>query len=118
MKLLLIITIFLASFITDKRSTNPVDLSCTISSDKTIYKVGELPKFTVEIINSSKNDIYLIGSLDGSDVRWRFPYCYYTIERPSPDTARLERCRNMNTLRIIDFKLVKAGQKFNPYEKH
>jgi hypothetical protein len=103
-------------FTTEKSLTTPAKLSCALASDRTVYKVGELPKFTVNIFNNSKDEIYLIGSLDGSAVKWRFPYCYYTIDRPKPDTTRLQRCGNMNTLRVADFKLVKAEQKFNPYE--
>jgi hypothetical protein len=116
MKPLIFIAFLLTAFTTEKSLTSSAELSCVLTSDKKVYKVGELPKFTVDISNNSNSDIYLIGSLDGSDVKWRFPYCYYTIDRPKPDTTRLQRCGNMNTLRVADFKLVKAGQKFNPYE--
>ncbi len=114
--LLLFIGFLLSAFIHKSNLTTSVDLSCLLKSDKTVYKVGELPKFTVEISNNSKDDIYLIGSLDGSDVKWRFPYCYYSIDKPRPVITQLVRCGNMNTLRVADFKLVKVGQKFNPYE--
>ena len=80
-----------------------------LTSDKEVYKVGELPKLTVKIYNDSKEDIYLIGSLDGSDVKWRFPYCYYSIDRPKSVQTKLQRCGNMNTLRLHDFKLIHAG---------
>ena len=106
----------LTAFATERSLTNSANLKCILTSDKSVYKVGELPKFKVDILNNSKEDIYLIGSLDGSDVKWRFPYCYYSIDRPKPDTTRLARCGNMNTLRVADFKLVKAGEKFDPYE--
>lgn len=116
MKPLIFIALFFTAFTTKKSLTNSNELSCVLTSDKAVYKVGELPKLTVEISNNSKDDIYLIGALDGSDIKWRFPYCYYTIDKPKPDTPRLQRCGNMNTLRIADFKLIKAGQRFNPYE--
>jgi len=116
MRCLLFIALLLAAFTTENNVTGSAGLSCVLTSDKHVYKVGELPKFAVEISNSSKDDIYLIGSLDGSDVEWRFPHCYYSIERPKPDTTRLARCRTLNPLRVADFKLVKAGGKFNPYE--
>jgi len=92
-------------------------LTCTLKSGKTQYRIGELPDLAVEITNNTGKDIYLIGSLDASDMKWRMPYCYFTIEKPKPDTMRLfGRCGNMNTLRTEDFVLVKAGQKFSPYQ--
>jgi len=91
-------------------------IKCILTSDKDVYKIGEIPKLTVKIYNETKNDIYLIGSLDGSDVNWRFPHCYYSINRPKPNKTEFQRCGNMNILRIEDFKVVKAGQVFNPYE--
>ena len=92
-------------------------IKCILTSDKNIYKIGEIPKLTVKIYNETKNDIYLIGSLYGSDVNWRFPHCYYSIHKPKPNKTEFQRCGNMNILRIEDFKVVKAGQVFNPYEK-
>lgn len=94
----------------------PAALKCELSSDKKVYKKGELPKLTVKIINDSEQDIYLIGSLDGSDVQWRFPYCYYSITGPRPKNTAQGRCGNMNTLRVKDFKSVKAGETFDTYE--
>src|SRR5688572_9697778 len=119
MKSLLIaslISIFLTAFNHQSILTKNASLTCILKSDKTKYKVGELPDFKVEIVNNTGKDIYLIGSLDGSDVKWRMPHCYFTFQKPKPDTPQLGRCGNMNTLRPTDFRLVKAGAKFNPYE--
>jgi len=108
--------LLLTAFDYRRSGTKPVDLTCTLRSDKIRYKVGELPELTVEITNNTRKNIYLIGSLDGSDVKWRMPHCYFTIEKPKPDTIRVGRCGNMNSLAIEDFVFVKAGQKFNPYQ--
>ena len=119
MKQLILIGFILTVLLAFKQNQTSVDtgiLTCTLQSDKKLYKVGELPKFNVEIINNSEKDIYLIGSLDGSAIKGRFPYCYYSILKPKPEKINSTRCGNMNTLRPNDFKLVKAGQKFNPYE--
>lgn len=89
---------------------------CILSSDKTIYKVGQVPKLEVQIINQSNNEIYLIGSLDGSAEKWRFPYCYFTIDKPKVDTILFPRCGNTNPIRIEDFVLVKPKGKFNPFQ--
>jgi len=108
--------IFLIAFNHQSSLTKNALLTCILQSDKTKYKVGELPDFKVEIANNTGKDIYLIGSLDGSDMKWRMPYCYFTIQKPKPDTLQLGRCGNLNTLRPPDFRLVKASTKFNPYE--
>jgi hypothetical protein len=91
---------------------------CTISSVKKSYKVGEVPQLQVTITNESDKDVYLIGSLDGSDIQWRMPYCYFTLQKPvpGPDSPRVGRCKTLNPLRKEDFTLVKAGASFNPYQ--
>src|SRR5688572_16026226 len=116
MKTLFFIALLLTAFMPGQKLQNPSDVSCFLTSDNSTYKVGELPKFTVQIRNNSKDDIYLIGSLDGSDVKWRFPYSYYSIKRPQAATDKFARCGNMNSLSEADFRLVKAGAKFNPHE--
>lgn len=113
----LIFIVFLLTASTSRHNlfTKP-DLRCVISSDKKVYKIGEIPKLVVKIYNDTKENIYLIGSLDGSDVKWRFPYCYYSIDKLKSTETKQQRCRNMNTLRLEDFVLVKSGQEFNPYK--
>ena len=98
-----------------KEISNPQTLKCVLSSDKTIYEIGEFPKLKVEIINETCDDIYLIGSLDGSSLKWRMPYCYFTIIKPKPDTIFYGRCGNMNPLRVEDFRKLRTGEKFDPF---
>lgn len=115
MKALFVIALFLA-FTGEKRMSDTGGLQCVLKSDKSVYKAGELPKITVEILNTGKKDIYLIGSLDGSADKRRFPYCYFTIEKPQPEVNVFGGCGNLNTLQIADFRLIKSGEKFDPYE--
>jgi hypothetical protein len=92
---------------------------CTITSDRTTYEVGEVPKITFLIVNKSGKDVVLVGSLDGSDVGWRFPKCRLEIldKGGRPVTNQVLRCGNMNTLKTNDFVLVPAGENFNPFGK-
>ncbi len=108
--------ITLTAFCYKNEISNTQTLKCVLSFDKPIYKIGEIPKLKVEIVNETCDDIYLIGSLDGSDIKWRMPYCYFTIIKPKIDTIFQSRCGNMNPLRINDFRQIKAGEKFDPYE--
>jgi hypothetical protein len=108
--------VMLISFGYKSTVPEPVKLTCTLTSDKTKYKVGELPSLKVLIHNNTGDDIYLIGSLDGSDVKWRMPYCYYSIQEPTNHPVTSLRCGNMNSLRVQDFRLVKPGEAFNPYQ--
>jgi hypothetical protein len=98
--------------------THSPPLSCTIISDKQVYKTGEVPKLTVTIKNQVDKPIYLVGSLDGSDVRWRYPHCYYEITGPNgkPVVTGIGRCGNMNSLRVADFAKLDPNQSFNPYQ--
>ncbi|MDT7831674.1 hypothetical protein RQM59_04740 [Flavobacteriaceae bacterium S356] len=90
---------------------------CTIKATKKVYSIGETPQIAVSITNNSGEDVYLIGSLDASEVKWRSPYCYYKIDKPkNVPSPMVGRCGNMNSLRVGDFKLVKPGESFNPYQ--
>jgi hypothetical protein len=94
-------------------------LTCTIRSQPTC-ELGQAPAISVEIANWTEGEIYLIGSLDGSDLKWRYPFCYFEVIRPDgkPAKNRIFRdCGNMNTIREKDFVKVPRGGKFNPYQK-
>lgn len=90
---------------------------CTLVTSKTVYELGEVPDFTVEISNFSGTDVYFIGALDGSENQMRMPYCYFTIEKPQNDfISPAMRCGNLNMLTVNDFVLVKSKEAFNPYK--
>lgn len=92
-------------------------VSCMIKSKKRKYNIGEVPEITVEIKNKSSNKIYLIGSLDGSDIKMRYPYCYFTIEKPTEDKLQFARCGNTNSLECNDFVKIERGDSFNPFRE-
>ncbi|PKV48852.1 hypothetical protein ATE84_0866 [Aquimarina sp. MAR_2010_214] len=114
-----ILSILILTFfgLTNERTVNSENFECSIKTTKKVYRIGETPEITVSITNNSSNDVYLIGSLDASEEKWRSPYCYYTIKKPTNKALPiLGRCGNMNSLRKDDFKLVKSGELFNPYQ--
>jgi len=57
-------------------------LSCTISANKPVYAVGDVPDINVQIKNESKRNVVLVGSLDASARKWRYPHCYFEIRTP------------------------------------
>ncbi|MFK7907133.1 MAG: hypothetical protein AB8B69_18500 [Chitinophagales bacterium] len=92
------------------------DFDCVLTTSKQVYSLGEVPEFQVSIVNNSGEDVYLIGSLDGSEVQWRMPFCYFSLEKPQVDSVRqIMRCGMTNNLRMKDFVKIEAGQFFNPY---
>jgi hypothetical protein len=94
-------------------------LTCTIRSQPTC-ELGQAPTISVEIANWTEGDVYLIGSLDGSDIKWRLPLCYFEVIGPDgkPVQQRIFRdCGNMNAIREKDFVKVPRGGKFDPYQK-
>jgi hypothetical protein len=92
-------------------------VTCTIRSEPTC-RSGSAPTVAVEIANWTGSDIYLIGSLDGSDLKWRYPLCYFEVIGPNgrPAQPRIARCGNMNAIREKDFVKVPPGGKFDPYQ--
>lgn len=95
--------------------------TCSISAEKATLIQGQVPRVKVSITNKSGKDVHLVGSLDGSDVGWRFPKCSFelldTTGKPVPQKQPMSRCGNMNTLKTTDFVKVAAGTEFNPIGK-
>ena len=120
MKIFLLVpflTLLLSSPAKPARVNVSKTFTCTLTVARTQYKLGELPELKVEIANNTDKNVYLLGSLDGSSVKGRMPYCYFTIIKSIADTIALGRCGNMNTLRLKDFVLIKSGEKFDPYQE-
>lgn len=95
---------------------NPV--GCIIRGEPTC-ELGKAPKIAVALTNQTDADIYLVGSLDASDCRWRYPHCYFEVIGPDgkPVERGLGRCGNMNTLRVKDFVMLPPGESFDPYRR-
>jgi hypothetical protein len=93
-------------------------LACTIRCEPTC-ELGRAPAISVEIANWTDGEIHLVGSLDASDRKWRYPFCYFEVIGPDgkPVQQRLARCGNMNAIREKDFVKVPRGGKFDPYQK-
>ncbi len=101
------------------KKPSPKILSSKLSPEKKSYKVGEIPELHVKIKNLSQKSVYLVGSLDASDCRWRYPHCFFKITGPQGNliVKGAARCRNMDPLKKSDFVLLKAKEKFNPYQQ-
>jgi hypothetical protein len=93
------------------------DFKCVLKSGKTAYRIGERPDLKVEIWNNTTDTVFLVGSLDGSDRKWRLPYCYFNIEweKILPVEITSRRCGNVNNLRLKDFIEVAPKHYFDPY---
>ena len=108
--------IFLVIFLLLTNLVKAQDFQCILTSDQTTYRWGEMPEVEVKIYNNTKEAVYFIGSLDGSDLKWRHPHCYFEIEKPTNDKPQAYgRCGNMNPLRAEDFVKVEPGKSFDPY---
>jgi hypothetical protein len=96
-----------------------VPLSCTIRCAKTSYRSGEVPEISVRLFNWTGKDIFLVGSLDGSDCRIRYPHWDFEITGPDGQmlTEMPNRCGYMNPLRPEQFIKVAAGGAFDPYRQ-
>ena len=94
-------------------------LSCTIHSAATC-ELGSVPKVTVAITNQTDADIYLVGSLDGSDWKGRYPHCYFEVSGPDGKSAVPEIILEdpfCSPLREKHFVKVLPGQAFDPYDQ-
>ena len=114
---LLVVFISITSF--QPRWPADSTLKCVLTTDRKEYKTGEVPQLEVKITNAGDKDIYMIGALDGSEMLWRMPYCYYTVEKIGGriDTPKVSRCGNTDPIHEDDFTVLKPGASFNPYLK-
>ncbi|TAG12102.1 MAG: hypothetical protein EAZ41_05035, partial [Sphingobacteriia bacterium] len=94
---------------------NNPDLVCTLTAEQSVIKLGDIPKFRLNITNKGNKTIYLVNVLDGSGMKQRMPYYYFTIEKPKPDTILFTRCKLMNPLKKEDFIQLEPNQSINPY---
>lgn len=92
-------------------------LSCTIWCDEPTCDLGHVPNIAVMLTNQAKSDIYLVGSLDGSDSEMRYPFCYFEVIGPDGKSAvqGIPRCGNTNMLGEKNFVNVSPGESFFPY---
>ena len=93
-------------------------LGFVISSDATC-ELGHGPQVKIALTNQTNTDIYLVGCLDGSCFKMRYPHCYFEITGPDGKSRNLggPECGNMNTLREKDFRKLPPGGTFNPYPR-
>jgi hypothetical protein len=94
-------------------------LACILRGERTC-ELGKTPNITVELINQTNKEIYLVGNLDYSDYGMRYPYCYFEITGPDGESADRRRgpgCGTMNPLRVEEFVKVPPGGTFNPHQK-
>src|SRR5262245_51981288 len=72
-------------------------LACQISGDATC-EPGQAPKVNVKLTNRTRREILLVGSLDGSDCKMRYPHAYFEITGPNGDSPvkGIGRCGNTN----------------------
>jgi hypothetical protein len=55
-------------------------VGCEIRGEPTC-EIGKSPKITVTLTNQTDIDFFLVGSLDASDCKWRYPHCYFEVTR-------------------------------------
>lgn len=102
---------------TIKNTANPI--VCILKANKRKHRIGERPDIAIEIINRMNSTITLVGSLDGSDDAKRLSVSRFTIQHQmlGYKARSYYRCFRTNRFRAADFKEVKTGASFNPYEE-
>jgi len=86
-------------------------LSMSLSGPQTLM-IGENPKFTLKITNTSKSSVSIVRPLDGSYFLWRFPRLKFTADLAGKNYPLNlgGRCGNMNTMSIKDIISIAAGK--------
>jgi len=100
-----------------QRGEKTGSVSCALRGEP-VCELGNTPKLTISLVNQTGEDICLVGCLDASSCKWRYPHCCFEIIGPSGPIADNygARCGNMNTLREQDFVNVPPGGSFDPFQ--
>jgi len=90
-------------------------ITCTLEAKGPWY-VGEKPPLSVKLWNHTDQTVPMVGCLDGSGVKWRYPYCYFKVIGPNgrKKTEGVLRCGFMNPLAVKDFRKITPGKSFDP----
>jgi hypothetical protein len=101
-------------------ATNPVPTRVTddarkegigveLSTTTTVVKLGERPRFVVDVVNHTDATVTLVKPGDGSDCGWRTPIVGWVVEGVKP--RALARCGNINALRDDEVFTLKPGKR-------
>jgi hypothetical protein len=91
-------------------------LELVLTCDEKEYAEGVHPKFTAKLKNVSKEDVYVIASLDGSDDGRRFPryLATATVNDEKVGLNQSGRCGNKNAIKDADVKKLAPGESIEP----
>lgn len=94
-------------------------IRCEITSLKSSYRVGDRPEVAARLINDTAQAVNLVGSLDDSERKARYPYAYFEVLGPPSGVAqeRFFYCGYINALRDADFVEVPPGDQLDPFMK-
>jgi hypothetical protein len=105
----------------DSKVAEPVNskrggIDCRLASLKDRYRVGDQPEISARIINGAEKAIYLVGILDGSERKARYPHVYYDVSGVEGGLSETKYglCGVLNPLRIEDFIRVEPASGFYP----
>lgn len=90
---------------------------CTISTAEKIYTTKDKIIVDVKIKNSSKQNINLIGSIDGSDTKIKLPFCLFIVQKENETVQHhgFIGCGNVLNLRPSDFIEIGINESFSPF---
>lgn len=96
----------------------PKDVLCEIYLGKKSFRVGDRLEVQVRLQNLSDKTFYLVGCLDASESRSRYPHAFWVISGP-------ERCADSNVGTLLsalgdslgpgDFVRLRPGDAFDPF---
>jgi len=92
-------------------------LEIILAAGKPSYTVGEHPDISVYIRNNRNMPVWLVGSLDGSAAKTRYPYCWFEVyDQDGKDMiAKGSVCGTTAELEKEDIVRVQPLGGFNPY---
>jgi hypothetical protein len=93
--------------------SSPITLTLRVPMS---VRLGDALEIGVEMRNVSDEPVWMIGVLDGSEVGYRYPHYLPEIGGPgsAPQSESSAECGLVAPLRLTDFRLLSAGETFDP----
>ena len=106
--LLVLFTLSVAAVAEPADPTKPV-IAVELKTATPVVRKGQFPRFTIEVVNRSRQEVILVRPGDGSECGWRTPLVSWLVE--GVKQRGMARCGNVNSLRPNEVFTLKPGQR-------
>lgn len=94
------------------------DVEISVFSNKNAYLISEPVILNATIKNNTKEEILFVGPQDGSENKFRYPFCYFEVKDKNGEIVKDDypACKVVNPLTKEAFHIIKHGGIYDFFE--